>query len=84
MSESYSDQIYEQMFGHPRPKMGNELTPEERRAALLRAFAIVDSMTQEELNDGFMTERPLNVSILDLPDSFPDWDKDSSSEKNAA
>lgn len=83
---SYVDEIYIKMFGHV-PKMAVDLTPEERRAAMLRAFELADSLTEAERHDGFMAERPLNVSILELEDPhLPGFyaDDDETQKQDAA
>lgn len=61
---SYADEAYESIMGFPPTRPAAQRTPEERRASLERFFAIIDSLTDEELADNPLAGRPLNVSIL--------------------
>ena len=61
---SYAEQIYEETMGHPPVKLAVERTPSERRASLEEFFAIIDSMSDEDLAANPLADRPLNISIL--------------------
>lgn len=62
---SYADQTYESVLGFPPTRPAAERTLEERRASLEKFFAIMESLSDEELADNPLSGRPLNVSILD-------------------
>ncbi len=61
---SYAEEAYQAIMGHPPARPAAERTPEERRASLENFFAIMESMTDEELAENPLEGRPLNVSIL--------------------
>ncbi len=62
-----SEAIHRDALGSPPAPPAAERTPEERRTAMERFFAIMESMTDEELADNPLEGRPLNVSILEEP-----------------
>ena len=61
---SYAEETYKTIMGTPPAAPAAERTAEERRASLDKFFAIMESMTDEELADNPLKGRPLNVSIL--------------------
>ncbi len=63
--QALADAVHEDIFGFPRGKPAKDRTPEERRNSLEQFFAIMRSMTDEELADNPLAGRPLNVSILE-------------------
>jgi len=54
--KALTDAIYEDTLGFPPSTPATERTPEERHASLEKFFAIMHSLSDEELNDTFMSD----------------------------
>lgn len=54
--EALTDALYQDMFGHSPP--ATDPTPEQRQRCWEEFFALMDTFSPEELNDGFMDHRP--------------------------
>ncbi len=62
--KALADAVSMDILGAPPNKPATERTPEERRVSLDKFFAIMASLTDEELAANPLAGRPLNVSIL--------------------
>ncbi len=61
--KALTDAHYKEMFGHLPPDP--DPTPEQMDAARARFFAIMDSLTEEELAENPFEDRPTNLSVID-------------------
>ncbi len=63
--KTLSDALYEDTLGLPPAQPAAERTSVERRASLEKFFALMHSLSDEELENNPLAGRPLNETILE-------------------